>query len=125
MVAKCFQSADIILDEPGQRFIIGGGDAGHQPLLVGLGQQPGVYIEDHLRGTVPLPEDGQPAFIIAQKVAGGILRLLRFIGNGIFDRLRGGDGIFLRLGFRLRLRGASTGKKRQHQPQQQGGNGHG
>lgn len=122
MVAKCFQSADIILDEAGQRFIIRGRNTGGQPLLIGGRQQPGIDIKDHFRGIVPFPEDGQPALIVAQEIPGRALGQLGFFGDRGFGRLGDGGGIRRFLHSRFRWRDAA-GEKRQNQPQQQGGDG--
>ena len=77
MVAKCYHSADIILDQAGEGLVIGGGNAGLQPVTVGGGQQAGVNIEDQLGGVAPLPKDGKAALVAAQQVAGGAFGLLR------------------------------------------------
>ena len=77
MVAKCYHSADIILDQAGEGLVIGGGNAGLQPVTVGGGQQAGVNIEDQFGGVAPLPKDGKVALVAAQQVAGGAFGLLR------------------------------------------------
>ena len=77
MVAKCYHSADIILDQAGEGLVIGGGNAGLQPVTVGGGQQAGVNIEDQFGGVAPLPKDGKAAVVAAQQVAGGAFGLLR------------------------------------------------
>ena len=70
MVAKYYHSADIILDQAGEGLVIGGGNAGLQPVTVGGGQQAGVNIEDQFGGVAPLPKDGKAALVAAQQVAG-------------------------------------------------------
>ena len=71
MVAKCYHSADIILDQAGEGLVIGDGNAGLQPVTVGGGKQAGVNIEDQFGGVAPLPKDGKAALVAAQQVAGG------------------------------------------------------
>ncbi len=77
MVAKCYHSADIILDQAGEGLVIGGGNAGLQPVTVGGGQQAGVNIKDQFGGVTALPKDGKAALVAAQQVAGGAFGLLR------------------------------------------------
>ena len=107
MVAKCYHSADIILDQAGEGLVIGGGDAGLQPVTVGGGQQAGVNIEDQFGGVAPLSKDGKAALVAAQQVAGGafgLLRGLRLLPDGGFGLADGG-------GADVRERNASTSPK--------------
>ena len=93
MVAKCYHSADIILDQAGEGLVIGGGNAGLQPVTVGGGKQAGVNIEDQFGGVAPLPKDGKAALVAAQQVAGGafgLLRGLRLLPDGGFGLADGG-----------------------------------